>query len=88
MHNQINDTSICLNTLVIFTAWGVGLALILINIAGFVPVGVAALGLASVCLGALRSIAAMLCDLERREQAAFNLGRETARIDLVRTPRG
>ena len=73
------DRSVCVGTLLAWVAWTTGVGLILLNCFGAVPEALALLGLACVGLGCVLSVRLMLDRMDRREKAAYELGRESVR---------
>lgn len=62
--------------------WFIGLALAVSNI--FVEADIGALGMVLAAAGATITVRGFFCQLARREQAAFDLGREVSAVRNLR----
>lgn len=76
MHSRMNDTQINLNLAVATLCFVFGFGLILAACFEWVSDPFADLGLAAVAVGVARTIAGWFCQMESREQNAFELGQD------------
>lgn len=84
--NRLEDTQVCIGTLLSGACWVIGMGLIAGCCTEWLPHPYAALGLAVIIGGALRTVCALLHEQIRRERMLFEMGRDSVR-DHVRVLR-
>lgn len=72
------DREVSLTSLAAWVAWSVGAALVAASFVPSLP-GVAPVGVFFALIGATTTVRCWLTRMERRERAAFDLGRESVR---------